>query len=133
MPVTFDYCHEYRYLLVTYAGKMAPGEIIEAWADFVKNGFQNLGYNTLVDLSGADLSAVPMAEVEKLTELTARVHDDNGIAAIKVANYAPTTLPFGMARAYEGMSVSAAERIRVFKDLDEAKAWLAREDTPGAQ
>lgn len=79
----------------------------------------------LVDLSEADLSLVSGSGLSELAELISDELARLNIPSMRTAVYAPSDLPFGVARIYAAWSELSPEEVRVFRDRDDAIRWLS--------
>jgi len=129
MTIEFEYDHGIKSLNVAFKGKFHPGEVTREWSLFFEEEFLGTGYNIFVDLNQAQLSEIPMEEVDELTQIFSRVYPASERPSRKVAIFAPDLLPFGLARAYEGMAIGTIEQTKTFRDIGEAKAWMTDGDT----
>jgi hypothetical protein len=76
----------------------------------------------LADLSEADLTEITADGVWNLARMVEELFRPHNIFP-KVAVYAPNDLDYGMARIYSAHA-EKFEAHRVFRDFDEARAWL---------
>lgn len=75
----------------------------------------------------ADIREVDRLEVtpDGIHRLVAMEHDPaQPFSARRIAIVVSGDLPYGMARMYEALSSETPAAVRVFRDLDEARAWL---------
>ena len=107
----------------TYEGVVTEREVIDTYEKLLADPNYDATLNDL-----ADLRAVERLEVS--TEVVYRVAglyeplDQLGIRR-RIAIVAPADHIFGLARMFESVRAGAPEQIAVFRDIDEARAWLA--------
>lgn len=111
-------------------GIVAGAEVIAASADHhrLEERGRRLRYG-VVDFTKVTELRVSAAEAQAIAEedrLTAALTPDVAVAVI-----APQDHVFGMARMWETLAESTGWTTRVFRDRDEAVAWL-REQLPNA-
>lgn len=73
----------------------------------------------------ADLSGVKAEHLRELAEISLDVAKQN--PDLLVAIVAPADLTFGLSRMWESLADEAHWRTQVFREEDEARAWLVRE------
>lgn len=82
------------------------------------------GMRVLLDHRKADWSGMQLADIHRRVALIRR--DAEQIGRQRVAFVAPNQIGFGLARMIEAFVEShVAYAVRVFSDVDEARAWLA--------
>ena len=89
----------------------------------------------LADLSGADLRDVTSSGIYALARMMESVTREHG-SNPRVAVYAPRDLPYGLAMIFSAQA-ERFETHRVFRDIEEAEAWLCclnqGQDRPGME
>ena len=122
MPVKFTVHPDDGYYLAKFVGKISDSEMLNDFRRFFSGDKWIPGLNELADISEADVTGITADGVNKLAMLIENIFQQYGISP-KVAVYAPHDLPYGLARMYS-VSAEKFETHDVFRDLDEAKAWL---------
>jgi len=85
--------------------------------------------SSLWDLRKATTQHISGAEVQSIASMVKKHWGTTG--APRSALVVSTDLDYGMARVYEIlMAGDIAPQVRVFRDLEEAKAWLTCEEDP---
>ena len=124
MPITFTVNDEYGYFFSKYSGQLSLEDIVLAHEAFFKSGQWNPTLNALVDLYDADFTESSNQTIRKLAQYFESILHAHKANNLKSAIYAPQDFPYGLARVYEAMTALAPWSVRVFRDLQEAKAWL---------
>lgn len=84
------------------------------------------GYDELSDLRGADVIRLTGGGLRQLAELV-ESRLQGRCDGFRSAIVAPADLSFGMARVYEAHAADPLERVMVFRELEQAHAWLGVE------
>lgn len=87
------------------------------------------GVHELIDVRAADLRAVTSRTLRRAAEIFAAF--DTAATRGRIAFVAPADVAFGLARMYQAFRTDAVE-IRVFREMDEARAWLGLPPEAGA-
>ena len=122
MPILFS-THPDGYYVVSFQGLLSDQEVLERCQDFYQDYWQP-GLPQLSDLSEADFSGVSGEGVLKVAKLVQELQAEHGEAKSKLAVYAPTDLPFGLARMYSALVEKSPSLVAVFRDYQEALDWL---------
>ncbi len=125
MPITFTLKPEEGYYISKYAGSLSDDDLIEPWRDFFKSGEWIPGLNELADISELDGRTITLDGIMQLAKYVTPILKEHCKSVIKVAVYSPNDLPFGLARMYEAMSDESVQKVHVFREREEAEAWLA--------
>lgn len=122
MPISYTIGSD--IVVITGTGKITDQEILDAAQKFFSDPLVKSGVPTLTDLSGSTDSVVTRKMI--LGVLAQRHAATSRRGAAKHAIFAPGDMEFGMSRVYGAMGESdeSEVEVRVFRDLDEAKAWL---------
>lgn len=124
MPITFTTEKENGYFVSKYEGVLFDKDLIPPWREYLEKPDWDPTLNELCDLSQADLNGVTTQGIINFSKYSSFVYSSRAVEDVKVAVYAPHDLPFGLARMYESRSVESPEKLCIFRDLEEAKAWL---------
>ena len=110
-----------RVVVVTVVGVLGDAELQSLGDQLEKNPEVAPDFALLIDLRQADGKTVTSAGVRSLAT-RAMVFS----AASKRAVVVPSDLGFGMARMYEMLREGRGGGMRVFRDYDEARRWVAQ-------
>ena len=122
MPVTFEVNHEESYYHAKWQGRLTDEELINDYKAFFASQEWVPGYNSLVDLSELDATALTNGGLQTLAGLVERTFAPHDIHP-KIAVYAPHDLPYGLSRIYS-VKVGTFETHRSFRNKDETLEWL---------
>lgn len=123
MPIRFEIDPSRRFFTLSLEGAVTDTDMMTGYRAFVEGAEWRTGMNELIDLGGAEMDSVTGHGLRRLAEYTERHMSRHG-ARPRTAIYAPRDLPFGIARMYEAFSDESPEDVQVFRDFEEAKAWL---------
>lgn len=127
MPIDFSIEHQQRHIVVRYWGVIQDQELVAAWRSFLRDKGWIPGYGQLADLSEADFSQTSADGIKQLASFIessyrkAKVPTKSDPTAV----YAPGDLTYGFARMWAAMVDGTPQQVALFRDLDEAKQWLA--------
>jgi len=124
MPVTTSIHPEDGYIIARYAGPFSDAELLSSYADVHRQEDKSPERDTLVDLREAALAEITGDGIRRLQQEIEKDLKQRSISSRKVAICAPRDLEFGFARMYSILAEEAPEHVRVFRDLQEAEAWL---------
>ncbi|MFH1690795.1 MAG: hypothetical protein ABIE42_11275 [Candidatus Eisenbacteria bacterium] len=106
-------------------GELVPEDLLHALGQIYGRSDYRPGACVLWDLRGTELHLFAKRDIRLVADFITenRNAPPGTCAALVVAR----DLDFGLARMLEQMLVAATDvRITVFRDIDEAKAWLGR-------
>ena len=123
MKIRFMVNEEHRFALATWAGSLSDADVLAAYERLYGDERWQPGFDEIVDLRHAELSRIT---AEGLRALDTLVRDKTGdyCESFKTAVVAPDDLEFGLARMYELLSEESPESVMVFRELDQALAWI---------
>ena len=124
MPIHVELQPERNLCIVVFTGAVTDEEMLEVYRQTYLGPEWVPGMQELVDLGGADLSALTTGGLERLSQFAMSVFETRGPFEMRTAIYAPQDLPFGLARQYQVMVDDSPEQLRVFRDRSAALAWL---------
>ena len=110
-----------RVVIVTVIGVLGDAELQGLGDQLEKNPEVAPDFALLIDLRQADGKTVTSAGVRSLAT-RALVFSQASRRAVVV----PSDLGFGMARMYEMLREGRGGGMRVFRDYDEARRWVAQ-------
>ena len=120
-----------RYSFVT--GIVTDAEMMDAYERVVEDADFDPTLDVIADMTGVVRLDVTANRVRELAARRARYAVLNA-ARPRVAIVAPADVTFGIARMYEssGPRDDGGRRYLVCRTMEEARAWLARPELPGA-
>jgi hypothetical protein len=126
MPIRYQIDVEHGMLYIAASGDATQPERLAAMQAWLSDPDFRPGLQTLADFS--ESTNVPtLPELEEIVGYI-RKHADI-IGQKKIAIVASRAVSFGVARQFGALAPGALLTVRVFKDRDEALAWLA--EIPG--
>ena len=123
MPVQFSYDPETAVLVKRFTGVVTDGDLLLDAC--VASEDPRAGRFILVDLTGVERSEVSAKGMRQVIAL-----DKSGAGRTRpdrVAVVVKTKALYAAVRTYEGLAKAAGAptRLRIFRELDEAEAWIA--------
>lgn len=122
MPVTFDYDAEHDLIVVTFSGFVNHQELLRFVDNVRKDEHFTTTANELIvadGFTGSDIDA------DLLLVLSQRSYELSLTTPDKKVALVPTSdLEFGFARTYQSMAEKTLWKVEIFRDRDEALAWL---------
>lgn len=125
MPISHRYDPGLRTLFIELTGEVSATELVDAARKLSSDESVPPGHLELVDLSRVENTDVTGATLRQIAGLFAEA--DRRPEDSRVAIVAPGDLYFGLSRMYEVYRDPSPVRIRIFRGLAEAKAWLGIE------
>ncbi len=122
MPIKFDVNHAQTYYRAKWQGQITDEDLINAYKAFFAGQEWVPGYNSVVDMSELDATALTTGGVRALASLVKTTFEPHNIHP-KIAVYAPYDLPYGLSRMYS-VEVNTFETHRTFRDMEELFEWL---------
>jgi hypothetical protein len=120
MPMSYRIDEVHGILEVTIEGELS-GEELAAWTEEVRAdpAFRPT-FDQLLDLRGAQGTRLETAAVRELAQNKPLFARTSRRAIVVASDFG-----FGMARMFQAMRGEEAGEIQVFRDIEEAQAWLA--------
>ena len=113
----------HRRIEIAFEGSLTPDDLAGIRADTIGDPWFDPAFDYLVDGSKvARLVEVGTREIHFLAGNRSEVH----VAGARRALVAPMDVGFGLSRMFQGMADLDGD-VRVFRDRDEALAWLSGE------
>ena len=110
----------HRRIEIAFEGTLTPDDLSGIRADAVEDPGFDPTFDYLVDGSKVTrLAGVGTREIHFLAGNRSEVH----VAGARRALVAPMDVGFGLSRMFQGMADTEGD-VRVFRDYDEALAWL---------
>jgi len=122
MPISYRIDVERDLVLTLGSGSLTDDDIVQFKARLLRDPDFKPGMRELSDIRGVDQFDVTPAGVQAMVQQDTR--DSEKIASHKLAIVVSKAVAYGMARMYQTMTESNIETVRVFRDIDEASAWL---------
>lgn len=119
MPITYRF--EGRYIYTTIAGETGYADVKAYLDTVVKDPLFRPGMPSIVDCRGVK-SLFSISDLRK-TAADTRSHPEMSVPG-RVAVIASSNLVYGLLRMYEVFSEGQPVRIRVFRQPEEATAWV---------
>jgi hypothetical protein len=119
--------------IATFYGSVDDAELLGAYRAQLADLDYDASLDDLVDLRAVQRLDLGGAALRELMAMFSRV-DSLGYTT-RLAIVAPHDLGYGLGRMYEMMRTGAPEEVGVFRDVDDALAWLGTEvrDLPAAE
>jgi hypothetical protein len=122
MPMHYQIDSEHGMLFIVAEGDTGQAERLAAMQAWLSDPAFRPGLHTLADFS--DATNVP--SLPELEEIAAFIRGHaKKIGQIKIAIVTNRPVTFGVARQFGALAPGEFLTVRVFKDRDEALAWLA--------
>ena len=121
MPLEYDVETETGLVVVHASGEIPPEEYFGLWATFIEDDRIQNAPRILADFREIELSRSG-ADIRRVALGSKRFHAFmlGGSQAVVATQEAS----FGMARMYEALLEGTGFEIEVFRDLEEARAWI---------
>ena len=104
-------------------GELTPEDLLGALGGVYERSDYKPGACALWDLRGAELHLFAKQDIRQIVDFVAK--NRNAPAGTCAALVVGRSLDFGLARMYEQMLVASTDvSVMVFRDMDEARAWL---------
>jgi hypothetical protein len=125
MPIEFRYIEELGVLHTIGKGRV----LLKDFLDFHRSvSIINPPSHLLIlsDYRELDASALSSSDIEQIrTNAIGRI--ENKYKAVKEALVVSETLTYGLSRMYDSVVYSEKYEVNVFRDINDAKAWLGLE------
>lgn len=125
MPISYVIDPERHLVLTTASGTLTDDEVIQFKDRLVRDPGFTPGMSELSDVRGVDRLEVTSAGVRAMVQQDeeAATH----VASHKLALVVSQDVAYGMARMYQTLTESHMKHMGIFRDIDEARAWLQLE------
>jgi hypothetical protein len=118
MALTYTIDHTRRLVRVRGSGVITTSDVQESSRRLRADSEFNGDYDCLTDFTEVTGSTVDQAAAT--TTASTRLYNPGSRRAI----VAPSTLMYGLSRAYATQADPDGDHVRVFRELTEAEAWL---------
>lgn len=122
MPISYRFDPDCNTLFYEFSGQVDEAELLEVAAKVAAEASIPPGRSEFVDLSGLEHTNVSAGTLRRVAQVFA--DNDRHPQESRVAIVAPRDLFFGLSRMYEAYREGSAVRIRIFRTLEEARAWM---------
>jgi len=127
MPIDYRIDRDRRRVIATVTGTLVRDELFAYQRD-VWSRTDLAGYDQIVDMSAVAGIDAPVPSGPVMQELAALAAGmDDPARPTRFAIVAPGDLAFGMGRmyaTYRGQNPKSTREVRVFRTMEEARAWL---------
>ena len=123
MPITFEFEPDRQLVTFRHVGDVTDDELLAFYKDFFEDP-KTVDYVKLLILLEQTRSSGRSSEALRSLAGLLEKSFERGATQWRVAVVAPGDHSFGLARMYEAFSGSLPWEFRVFRDSDEARAWL---------
>ncbi len=121
MPLSHRVDRDAGVAFATATGALGDEEVLDFAKRMANDPEFRSGVHELIDLRAADLRAVTSRTLRRVAEIFAAF--DTAATRGRIAFVAPADVAFGLSRMYQAYRTDAVE-VRVFREMDEARAWL---------
>lgn len=128
MPIKFEPRHDQGCFLAVWRGGVTDTDMLSDYRRFFASDDWQPGFNELSDFTQADLRHVTGAGLKQLAEFVAAQLRRHGVDGIRRAAYVDDDHAYGLMRMYDAYADGSPESTEVFRDLEEAKAWLLQDE-----
>ncbi len=123
MPIEITVNKDEGYFQSRWHGEVSNSEILDSYRSFLNSGEWYRGLNEFADFSDADLKQVSCTAFQQLCDLL-KSHLLKHQTSMICVSYAPTDVQYGMLRLYGSICELSPEVSQVFRDKQEALAWM---------
>ena len=123
MGITFNINEKKGFFVSTWVGDISDADLQSAYRSLFEDERFKPGMIEIADMREAQMEAVTSDGLYRLSAMVCRELEGK-CEKFKVAIIAPALLPYGLSRAYEVISASSEENVRVFRELDKAFEWV---------
>lgn len=114
-------------VVFTWAGEFTLNEYYETMAELEASKAYHPDIDTIWDLREADTQHLSIEDVRSIAANSRKLASQRK-KDWKVAIVANTDLTFGLARMYEAYANGINNRTKVFRDFEQAEAWVREPD-----
>ncbi len=125
MPISYQIDEARGLVLTTASGVLTDGDILQLKSNLVTDPRWRPGLRELSDVRAIDRLEVTTAGVRQM--MMADERDAAALASYRLAIVVAHQLAYGLARMYQMLTEHTIPNVRVFRDMEEAKSWLAGE------
>jgi hypothetical protein len=128
VPIHYELLPERRLVSVTYSGKVTSSDISDHFEKLARDDRIGPDWRCLVDATVVESAEFSFVSIRQLI----REIGSDRLLSWPAAIVTESDLVYGLARIYLALMEVGGERIKVFRDLRAAEAWLDDEVTGAA-
>ncbi len=128
MPISMTVFPDEGYYVARFFGQITDDELNDVFLEFHAT-HDVTGLHVFADLSEADFSLLTSEGISRHAQNVLDVSSDNSDVIVRSAVYAPDNLAFGISRMYLAQADDIPQRVRIFRNRDEAMAWMLSDDS----
>jgi hypothetical protein len=122
MPIEHDFDPDRRILSVRMFGVVGDEDVLQLAKEITGDAVEDPVHDELIDLREVD---APIATTETLRRVAEMFRgSERQPESVKIAFVATSDAAYGIARMYQAFRSDSAASMRVFRELEEARAWL---------
>lgn len=122
MPITHRFDAESRVLFVEMTGAVSDEDILSYAAEVTADSGIDPVHDELIDTRGIEVPGASTPALKRAAELFSK--SERTPEKVKVAMVASSDAAYGLARMYQAFRAESAVKIRVFREIAEARSWL---------
>lgn len=122
MPISYRIDVERGLVLTTASGTLTDDDILQLKDRLVRDPDFTPGMKELSDIRNIDALDVTPAGIRAMVQQDGK--DSERITFQRLALVLSDDVAFGMARMYQTLTGSRMANVGVFRDIEQAKAWL---------
>ena len=122
MPISYRIDVARDLILTTGSGTLSDADIVGLKEQLAQDRDFKPGMRELSDLRSIDRLDATAAGVRNMVQLDAR--ESGKVRSHRLALVVSQEVAYGMARMYQALSEPHIGGVAVFRDIDEARAWL---------
>lgn len=126
MAVNTEIDEKRNLLIHHFSGSVSLQTLMKTIENTLTNPKYRVGMNAIWVCDDGTKVNLSSEDTQKVSEYARKVFDKKGMS-YKLALVASDDLPYGMTRVYEGWSNDRPITINIFRQLDEAFAWIEEE------
>jgi hypothetical protein len=123
MPITYEIDHEHRIIMQVFRGVIRNDEFLKFSEQVFRLPEFNAGYSEFADFSDGNLKNISSETLQQSAALSKSMAPDRSPNA-RLGIYAPEDFNYGISRMFQLVNDAPDDLTRVFRDLDQALAWL---------
>ena len=133
MPIDYVIDVNLRRVVATAHGTLTDADVF-GYQRAVWSHPEVVGFDEIVDMTGVEHIDLPTPSGERMRALAALSAAMDDVAPSRFAIVAPTDAVFGLARmygAYRQSESRSTKEVRVFRSMEDARAWLGEDRDAG--
>lgn len=123
MPISYEIDHDAGMIHTLATGTLTDEDVYAHKRRLLRDPRYRPGMQEIADVRGVSELAVTPEGIRHMVAMDDR--DADRLAGRRLAIVAGSDLVFGMARMYQQSAEQTAQRIGVFRTIDEGRAWLS--------